>query len=61
MKTSEFIRYLKKHNCIMVREGSKHSIYANAEGKQSSVPRHKEIDNRLCKIICKQLEIPAPY
>ncbi|MDE0470746.1 MAG: type II toxin-antitoxin system HicA family toxin [Ekhidna sp.] len=59
MKRNEFIKYLKKHNCILMREGGNHSIYKNLTNqKQSAVGRHQELSNLLCKKICKQLEIP---
>jgi mRNA interferase HicA len=42
-----------------LREGSRHSVYMNPKnGKQTTVARHPELDDLMCKIICKQLEIP---
>lgn len=59
MKRDKFIKYLKSNNCVLLREGSNHSIWTNIEnGKQSSVGRHKELSDLLCDKICKQLEIP---
>jgi mRNA interferase HicA len=59
MKRSEFIKYLHKQRCELVREGSNHSIYMNPSNhKQSVVGRHQELSNLLCKKICKQLGIP---
>jgi hypothetical protein len=29
-------------------------------GKRTVIPRHAEIDNDLCDLICKQLDIPRP-
>ena len=59
MKRSEFIRYLQKHHCILHREGSNHTIIVNLRSKkQSTLGRHQEISNLLCKKICKQLGIP---
>jgi len=44
--------------CILLREGSNHSLYVNeAKKKVSTVPRHKEIGEFLAKKICKDLEI----
>ncbi len=61
MKRSKFERYLRQHGCSLVREGSSHSIFENAAtGKATTVPRHPDIDRKLVKIICQQLEIPAP-
>ncbi len=60
MKLKEFEKHLAKCGCNLLREGSNHSIWINPENKkQSSVIRHNEIDNRLCKNICKQLDIPS--
>ena len=59
MKRSSFIKHLLENGCELLREGANHSIYRNkANGKQSSVGRHQELDNLMCKKICKQLEIP---
>lgn len=59
MKRSEFIKYLIDHQCILLREGAKHSIYYNlSTGIQATVGRHQELSNLLCKKICKQLGIP---
>jgi mRNA interferase HicA len=59
MKRSILIKYLQKYNCILLREGSSHSIYVNViNKKQSAVGRHNEISDLLCKKICKQLDIP---
>ena len=59
MKRSEFLKHLRKNNCILLREGSNHSIYLNEiNHKQSAIGRHNELSDLLCKKICKQLEIP---
>lgn len=59
MKRNVFIKHLKKHHCILLREGGNHSIHKNKfNQKQSAVGRHRELSNLLCKKICKQLEIP---
>ncbi len=60
MKRFDLIKHLKENNCELLREGNNHAIYRNKEnGKQSAVGRHQELDNLLCKKICKQLEIPT--
>jgi mRNA interferase HicA len=59
MKRGDLLRYLEGCGCKLQREGSRHSIYLNpANGKKTSVPRHMEIDNRLVRKICKQLDAP---
>ncbi|MBC8146607.1 MAG: type II toxin-antitoxin system HicA family toxin [Bacteroidetes bacterium] len=62
MKIFDFKKHLRVHRCELFREGGNHSIYINkVNNKISSVPRHKEIKNNLCKKICKDLEIPSPF
>jgi hypothetical protein len=59
MKRRELLRHLERHGCHLDHEGSRHSIYKNAAwAKKASVPRHKEIDNRLARKICGQLGVP---
>ncbi len=59
MKRRDFILHLKKYHCFLVREGANHSIFRNVKNNQvSTVPRHNEIDNFLCKKICKDLGVP---
>lgn len=42
MKTQELLKLLKKNNCKLVRNGSRHDIrYSDTTGKQFAVPRHK--------------------
>jgi hypothetical protein len=45
---------------VLVKEGGKHSRWLNVADrrKQSSMPRHTEIDDYLCRLICRQLGIP---
>jgi mRNA interferase HicA len=58
MKRSEFIKHLHKNGCELLREGSNHSIYFNpVNHKQTSLGRHQELSDLLCKKICKQLGI----
>ena len=59
MKRTTLIKHLAKNGCVLLREGSNHSIYLNANNKkQSAVGRHRELSDLLCEKICKQLEIP---
>jgi mRNA interferase HicA len=59
MKRSALIKHLEKNGCHLLRQGSNHAIYVNpANQKQTAVGRRQELDNLLCKKICKQLEIP---
>jgi mRNA interferase HicA len=59
MKRNAFLKYLRENKCILVREGANHSLYMNVKsGQKSTVGRHPELSNLMCKIICKQLGIP---
>jgi len=59
MKRNQIIKYLQENGCIWDREGSNHTIYYNPKTNLStSVPRHQEIDDRICNEICKQLGVP---
>lgn len=60
MKRSVFIKYIQSQDCILLREGSKHSLYKNLLNEnQATVPRHNEIDDNLCKKIYCQLNIKS--
>lgn len=59
MKRFALIKHLEKNGCYLIREGANHAIYINPiNNKQTAVGRHQELDNLLCKKICKQLEVP---
>jgi mRNA interferase HicA len=59
MKRGDLIRHLNKQGCYLLREGANHSIFQNpANKRQTTVGRHPELSDLLCKKICKQLEIP---
>ena len=59
MKRNQLIKYLTKNGCVLDREGGNHSIYFNPKtNKTFAVPRHTEIKDTLCDVICKQAGIP---
>ena len=61
MKRLDLIRHLERHGCTLLREGGAHSVFVNArEKKVSTVPRHREINELLCRKVCKDLGVPAP-
>ena len=61
MKRRDLIRHLEKYRCEFLREGGDHTVYVNrGEKKVSTIPRHREIDENLCRKICKDLAIPKP-
>jgi predicted RNA binding protein YcfA (HicA-like mRNA interferase family) len=59
MKQKKLIKYLKENSCYLVRDGSKHFIYKNTKtGELSTVFRHSDLKESLCRKICKDLGIP---
>ena len=60
MKRKQLLRYLNRNGCALLREGAKHSRWINLADKsrQSTVPRHAEIDDYLARLICRQLGTP---
>ncbi|MCH7591572.1 MAG: type II toxin-antitoxin system HicA family toxin [Planctomycetes bacterium] len=61
MKRTKLLRHLSANGCNLIREGRRHSIYANSANDQTApVPRHNEIDSMLVRQICKELGIDAP-
>jgi len=61
MKRGDLIRHIESFGCELLREGGNHTVYVNRpEKKVSTIPRHREIDNNLCRKICKDLGIPRP-
>ncbi len=61
MKRNKFIKYLNQNNCGFVKHGGRHDKYINHNnGKKTVIPRHPEIDDYLCALICKQLGIQKP-
>jgi len=60
VKRRELLDHLRRHGCVPHREGGRHSILVNpTNGRKAPVPRHSEIDNRLARKICEQLDVPA--
>jgi len=61
LKRSALIRHLEGSGCRLHRHGSRHDIFLNpANGRKQPVPRHREIDNQLARIIAKKLEVTLP-
>ena len=60
MKRSTLLQHLRRHGCVLKREGGSHSLWINpANGAFEAVPRHIEIPNNLARKICRGLRIPA--
>jgi len=61
MKRIDLIRFLEGNGCEFLREEGDHTVYVNRrEKKVSTIPRHRELDENLCRRICKDLGIPKP-
>ena len=61
MKRRNLIDHLISNGCVLMREGSRHTIFYNSDARKTlSVPRHAEINDFLAKKICKELGITEP-
>jgi mRNA interferase HicA len=59
MKRSSLLRHLRKHGCVLKREGASQSLWTNpATGAVEAFPRHTEIPNNLALKICRRLSVP---
>lgn len=58
MKRKQFVQFLERNGCYLLRHGANHDIYINPQSnKKQPVPRHNEIENDLAKHICKFLDL----
>ncbi|QQO54905.1 MAG: type II toxin-antitoxin system HicA family toxin [Thiohalocapsa sp. PB-PSB1] len=61
MKRTKLLQHLGAHDCELLREGSRHSIWRNTRtGALTTVPRHSEVKEIMVRKICKDLEVNAP-
>jgi mRNA interferase HicA len=59
VKRTALLRHLRRHGCVLKREGASHSLWTNpAAGAVEAVPRHIEIPNLLARKICRGLGVP---
>ncbi len=59
MKLVDLLRHLEAHGCYLLRDKGKHSVYVNSANRRvTAVPRHRELNDFLCRKICRDLEIP---
>jgi mRNA interferase HicA len=59
VKRSTLLQHLRRHGCILKREGGAHSLWTNPQtGAVEAVPRHTEIANHLARKICRNLSVP---
>lgn len=60
MKRRDLERHLRAHGCRQIDEGANHARWVGPGGARSVLPRHREIDYRLARKVCGQLEVPPP-
>lgn len=58
MKLRDLIAHLREHGAEFLCEGGHHSVYVHRGNRKSiAVPRHREVNDSLCRKICKDLDI----
>jgi predicted RNA binding protein YcfA (HicA-like mRNA interferase family) len=60
VKRAAFERHLRRNGAVFERHGRKHDVWRGPDGRQSSVPRHREIKEGTVRAICEQLGVPEP-
>jgi len=59
MKRTGLLRHLRRHGCVLKREGRAHSLWINPQtGETVAVPRHVEIPDLLARKIWRGLSVP---
>jgi hypothetical protein len=53
MKRNQLIKHLRKHGALLLREGSRHTIFQRGQLK-TQIPRHNEIVDELARKITVQ-------
>ncbi|MFH1098872.1 MAG: type II toxin-antitoxin system HicA family toxin [Candidatus Uhrbacteria bacterium] len=60
MKRRDLLTHLARYGCVLLREGSRHSVFWNPrDHRTSTVPRHRDVHNFLAHKICRDLGIPS--
>jgi hypothetical protein len=58
MKRTALLKHLRRHGCVLKREGRAHSLWTNPQtGATEAVPRHVEVPDRLARKICRGLSV----
>ena len=61
MRRRRRIAHLRSNDCVLIRDGSRHSWWGNpVNNRRSAVPRHTEVHDLLVRKICSDLDIPVP-
>ena len=54
VKRCDIIKYFNKNGIFLKREGARHSIYSDGNGKIIPLKRHKIFDRVTANALCKQ-------
>ncbi|HEY3245018.1 MAG TPA: type II toxin-antitoxin system HicA family toxin [Phycisphaerae bacterium] len=49
------LRALSRRGVVLLREGREHTVMISEAGRQSTLPRHRDLDGRTVRAIVKQL------
>ena len=60
VKRSDLVKYLKKNDFYLLREGAKHSIFTN-DLKVIPVKRHRHFDRITANELCKQAGLKPKF
>ena len=61
MKRLDLLRLAGEQGAVFVRHGADHDMYRNViTGVMESIPRHREISERLARKILRRLAAPPP-
>jgi len=60
LKRRDLERHLRTHGASLLRGGANHSYWGFDPERSTAVPRHREIDFRLARKICKDIGTPPP-
>lgn len=56
MKRRDLVGRLEEAGCQLPRSSGPHDVYAHADGRKVSVPRHRELPEGLARAILRQAE-----
>lgn len=61
MKRLDLLRRVADEGAVFIRHGADHDVYRNViTGVIESIPRHREISERLALKIIRRLSAPSP-
>ena len=59
MKRTSLLKHLRRHGCILRREGRSHPLWTSLQtGEMEAIPRHSEVPDKLARKICRGLSVP---